>query len=264
MHELTQHTAQMLNIGRQTVRKNPFLVNETGTTNTKGDRTIEMDVKIEIAFLEYIRRNKLPVWVYSEEIGIVKPHPKPDFLVTFDPLDGSDNYILGQGLLPFGSLIAFYHGSKPRLKDVVAAGAIEYTTNRLYLFDNGQTTDENGNKVQLRNNWELDQKTPVYLETYAKGYEKYRSVGSRLFVKNQGALVSSLIYVLGNSAAAMGGIAIKSEEVGAIYALISGAGGLVISSMGNGIQNLALDHNRKYDVLAGDKSTVKLMAKMLG
>lgn len=264
MHELTQHVVQMLNIGRQTIKENPFLVEEIGTTNTKGDHTLEMDVKLETAFLDYIEENNLPVLVYSEEIGIVRPHPNPEIFVSFDTLDGSRNYRLGLGILPFGSLIAFYRGIKPKLKGVIAAGAIEYTTNRLYLFDNGQTIDENGNEVVLRNDWELDQNTQVYLETYAEGYGKYRPVGNRLFVKNQGALVSSLIYVLGNAAAAMGGVAVKSEEVGAIYALISGAGGLVVNSKGEGIQNLALDHERKYDILAGDRSTVRLIAEMLG
>lgn len=30
------------------------------------------------------------------------------------------------------------------------------------------------------------------------------------------------------------------------------------------IENLTLDHDRKYAILAGDRSTVKLMAEMLG
>lgn len=263
MHELARHTAEMLNIGRQTVRKNPFLIKEIGTTNTKGDRTIEMDTTLEAAFLDYIEKNNLPVWVYSEEIGLIKARSNPEFFVAFDPLDGTRNYISGRGLLPFGSLVAFYQGTKPQLKDVVAAGAIEYTTDRLFLFGDGKTTDETGNEILLRTDWESDRNTPVYLETYAAGYDYYRPIGRKLFVKNQGALVSSLMYVLNNCAAAMGGIAVKSEEIGAIYALINGAGGLTIDSKGNGIQNLVLDHNRKYDVLAGSKSTVELMKDCL-
>ncbi len=251
MRELSQHISTMLNTGRHIVENNPLLTKEIGTTNTKGDRTIEMDVKLESAFLDYLKVHNLPVWIYSEEIGMVREHPNPEFLAVFDPLDGSTNYKLGHGILSFGSLIAFYKGTNPQLQDVVAAGAIEYTTNRLFLFEEGRTVDEAGENVLLRQDWELDKNTPVYLETYGEGYEYYREIGNKLFVKNQGALVSSLLYLLNNASAAMGGIAVKSEEIGAIYALVKGAGGAVQDSKGEAIDELKVDHSRKYDILAG-------------
>lgn len=123
--QFSEHILQMLQLGRQTLKDSPRLIEETGATNIKGDKSIAMDVKIEELFINYIKKHNLPVNIFSEETGTTKFHPNPTHLIAFDPLDGSTNYKIGKGLFPYGILIACYQGIEPKLRNVVAAGAIE-------------------------------------------------------------------------------------------------------------------------------------------
>jgi len=66
---------EMLEIGNKLIKESPILGEETGSVNAKGDKTIEMDVKIEQAIIDYVRRNELPFNIFSEEIGFINIHP---------------------------------------------------------------------------------------------------------------------------------------------------------------------------------------------
>lgn len=53
-----QHTEEMLRIAKDAIRANPTLIEETGVVNVKGDRSIEMDVRIEELLIEYIKKTQ--------------------------------------------------------------------------------------------------------------------------------------------------------------------------------------------------------------
>lgn len=255
--QFSEHILQMLRLGQQTLKNSPLLVKETGTTNIKGDKSIAMDVKIEEYFIDYIKKHNLPVNIFSEETGTVKFHPNPTHLIAFDPLDGSTNYKLGKGLFPYGILIACYQGVTPKLKDVVVAGAIEQIHNLGWLYKDGKTTDFAGNAVYLKSDWQPERSTPIYLDLYYEvGYKIYLPLAQKLFIRNQGSTIGNLSYVLSNVAAGLGGVSMRAEEIGAVVALVKGAGGLVVSHNRVDLGEELFDPEKTYQILAGSPNII--------
>ncbi len=255
---LLHHTTEMLRLGKQVVTSQPLRIDETGLVNAKGDRSIAMDVEVEKAFIEYVQKHKLPVAIFSEEAGTISFDNDPKFLLAFDPLDGSTNYKIGNMLLPFGALIAFYDGPKPRLSSVVAAGAIEYTRDLAWVSDGIKTTDLSGGLVILKTDWSINRSTPVYLDLYYReGYEKYLALAQKISIRNTGSTIGNLSYVLSNVAAGLGGVCMRAEEIGAVYALIKGAGGIAVNNDGVDLGKEFFEPEKTYPILAGSKPIVQ-------
>lgn len=251
------HIKQMFQLAQEAV-KGPALVEETGAVNVKGDRSIGMDVRIEELLIDYIKKNNLPVNIFSEEQGIVTFHPKPEYMVAFDPLDGSTNYKLGKSILPFGLLIAFYEGVNPNLENVVAAGAIEYTRNLAWFFDGQTTTDNDGKPVVLKTDWPIHQSTPLYLDLYYKeGYDLYQPLAQQIFIRNAGSTIGNLSYLLSNVAAGLGGVCMRAEEIGAVYALVKGTQGIAVDHEGKDLGERGFNPDTTYPILAGNKNIVE-------
>ncbi len=257
MEKYAKHIRHLLELGQKLIRKHPKLIHETGAVNTKGDKSIGMDVKIEEAFLEYLKDEKLPVIVFSEEAGIVKLHSNPTHFISFDPLDGSTNYKIGEGFLPFGTLIAVFKGVKPKLKDVIAAGAIEYTRGVGWLYKNQQTMTLTGQPVLIKQDWQIEHATPIYLDIYyEKSYQLYAPLVTELSIRNTGSTIGNLTCVLSGVAAGMGHACIKAEEVGVVYALIKGAGGTVVDHDGNDFGEADFAPTKVQQLLGGAKNVV--------
>lgn len=242
----------MLLLGKKTLTQSPRLVEETGAVNVKGDRTIGMDVRIETTLVDYIKTHDIPADIFSEEIGTVSFHHAPQYTIAFDPLDGSTNYKIGKNIYPYGLLIAVYEGLEPTFRDIVASGAIEYTQNLGWLYRNGKTETLDGKQVVLKNDWNLDHHTPVYLDLYMKGgYDIYRPLADSLFIRNAGSTIGNLSYVLNGMAAAIGGVTFRPEEVGAVISLICGAGGVAVSHSGKNLLDEKYLTKSTYQLIAG-------------
>lgn len=239
--------------------------NEVGTTNAKGDRSLGMDVAIEKAVIAYIQEHNLPVQIYSEEVGMVEgSHQHPEYTFSMDPLDGSVNYKYGQGSLPFGTLVAFFKGLNPMLDDVVACGMIEHTTGSFFIFDGKKTVDNDGKKVVLNPDWQVHKTTPVYLDTfYKKGMEAYTEFAQEVFIRGSGSVVGNLTYTLSNISAAMGGISVRAEEIGAVYGLIKGACGVIVDHEGTLLGGRLFDPQGEYQLLAGNESVTNFMIRKM-
>lgn len=261
--QFVSHIKQMFQLAQEIV-KGPLLIEETGAINVKGDRSIGMDVRIEELLINYIKNNNLPVNIFSEEQGIITYHPNPEYIVAFDPLDGSTNYKIGKNILPFGLLIAFYDGINPKLENVIAAGAIEYTRNLTWVF-NGQTTTDNKDKsVILKADWLIHQSTPVYLDLYYKeGYDLYQPLAQQIFVRNTGSTIGNLSYLLSNVAAGLGGVCMRAEEIGAVYALVKGAQGFVVDNEGKDLGERSFNPETTYPILAGSKNVIEFCISKL-
>lgn len=261
---LLSHVEKMLDIGKNIVAENTNLTGETGEVNAKGDHTIAMDKAMEDALIEYIKANDIPANIFSEEIGEIKLHKHPQYLIAFDPLDGSTNYKIGKNIFPYGLLVAIYDGLTPKLNEVLVSGAIEYTRNLSWTFIDGQTYDQNKEKVNLKNDWPMDRHTPLFLDLYYKnGYELYRSLAEKIFIRNIGSTIGNLSYVLSNIASGLGGVCMRPEEIGAIYSLIKGAGGIAVDHDGNDIGEKVFSSQDTYQILAGCKNVVEFAAEQL-
>lgn len=262
--DFSEHIAQMLKLGKKTIKGSPMLTEETGVVNAKGDKSIGMDVEIERVLIEYIKQNNLPVNIFSEEIGTIEFHPNPSHLISFDPLDGSTNYKIGKGIFPYGLLIACFKGLKPKLKDVIAAGAIEYTQDLVWILKNGKTFDQKNNRVILKKDWPIHHSTPIYLDIYYKeGYRAYDSIIPNFFIRNSGSTVGNLSYVLSNIAAGLGGYCMRPEEIGAVVALIKGAGGVTVNHQGKDLGEEEFSPDKTYQILGGCKNIIDFVVKGL-
>lgn len=260
----TEHIRQMLLLAKDLVRNNPSLTSEVGTVNAKGDKTIGMDVKVEEILIDYIKKNNIPANIFSEEVGEIKFHPNPEYFIAFDPLDGSTNYKIGKNIFPYGLLIAVYKGLQPKLKDVITSGAIEYTKDLAWIYTDGKTADFNGNPIILKQDWIPSKSTPIFLDLYYKeGYELYRPLAQQLFIRNIGSTIGNLSYVLENIAAGLGGVCMRPEEIGAIYSLIKGAGGITVNHKGEDIGDMPFTPNTTYQILAGSKNIIDFAIEKL-
>lgn len=264
MDSIKNHILTMLQLGKELVKAEPHLTQETGDVNAKGDRSIQMDVKVEQVLVDYIKENNLPVNIFSEEIGMIEFHPNPTHLIAFDPLDGSTNYKIGKNIYPYGLLIACYQGISPKLGDVITAGAIEYTKDLAWVYSEGKTTNLKGNDVLLRDDWKVHRSTPVYLDLYYEdGYKAYTPLAQKVFIRNQGSTIGNLSYVLSNIAAGMGGICMRPEEIGAIVSLIKGAGGITVNHNGDDIGQETFSPNKTYQILGGAKNIIDFATEQL-
>jgi len=259
-----EHVLKMLEIGKKIIAKNPLLTKEVGTINVKGDKTIAMDVKMEQALIDYIKKNNLPVIIFSEEIGTLKLHPHPTHLIVFDPLDGSTNYKLGKNFLPYGLLIACYHGIKPKLKDIIAAGAVEYTTNSGWIYNGQQTMTLKNKPVNLNKKWEITRSTPAYFDLYRKfAFLSFEPLVEKFSLRWNGSTIACLLYVLNEAAAIFGSHYMRPEEIGAIVGLIKGAGGAVVDFQGKDLGEEFFSTEKNYPIIVGNKDAVKYAVKVL-
>lgn len=255
---LSDHIEAMLSLAKKIISSNPTLSEEVGTVNVKGDKTIKMDAKMEEALIKYIRDKDIPADIFSEEIGTLKFKGKAEYIIAFDPLDGSTNYKIGKNIYPYGLLIAIYDNLTPKLKDVIASGAIEYSRDLTWIYENGKTYDVKGNIVQLKNDWALDRHTPIYLDLYYReGYISYVPLAEKLFIRNMGSTIGNLSYVLENIASGLGGVCMRPEEIGAIVSLIKGAGGIAVDHRGNDLGDVDFATDKTYQIVAGSRAVIE-------
>ncbi len=261
---LHEHIKNMLLLAKKIISDSPLLIDEIGSTNAKGDKTIGMDSKIENEMIRYIKENDIPAHIFSEEVGMVKFHSKPEYLITFDPLDGSTNYKVGKNIFPYGFLVAAYDELSPKLGDVITSGAIEFTHNLAWIFKDQKTYLLDDSPVEIKNDWNITKSTPVYLDLYYKeGYETYSPLAQQVFIRNMGSTIGNLSYVLSNIAAALGGVCMRPEEIGTITSLIKGAGGVVVDHGRNNLNDMPFSPEKTYQILAGNKNVVDFMVDKL-
>lgn len=240
------------------------LTNKTGKINIKGDESIEMDVRIEELFIDYIKEHDLPADIFSEEIGTVSFHKNPQYLIVFDPLDGSTNYKLGHKILPYGVLIAIYAKSNPKLRDVMVAGMLDHPTSKIWIYDGLKTKEVKKDLVILSKIWPIHRSTPIQVDLYYKeNYQKFSAMAGNLHIKNIGSTVGSILYLLTQTAAVYGSVCMRPEEVGAMYGLIKGAGGVVVDHRGNDLSEQDFNSDKTYEILAGNKRIVEFCVEEL-
>lgn len=260
----TSHISRMLELAQNTLATPADLSAETGAINVHGDSTLEVDAAVEEKILAYVKGQGLPVEVYSEEIGRVRFHPNPTHRLDIDPLDGSTNYKVGRGVWPYGVLLAISKSLEPQVGDVIIAGALEFTHAQRWVYDGEQTFDGNGSPTRIpKTTSAITASTPVCLNLYTSGYETFLPLAGKVFPRNTGAAVGNLACVLAQAAPALGDAHMKAEEIGAVHALLKGAGARTCDLRGNSIERQHLEPGRRYGLLAGDEAVVAAMVTAL-
>ncbi|KKP69823.1 hypothetical protein A2X44_05120 [candidate division CPR3 bacterium GWF2_35_18] len=260
--DFSYHIKTILELAKETFQENQSLNKEIGIINVKGDEVLAMDKKMESVIIDYLRKEKLPVSIFSEEIGFLELHNNPTHLVVFDPLDGSTNYQIGQNLMPYGLMIAVYEGSTPKLSDIKASGMYEVTSKRGFIFDGSTTRNLEGVQISVNRQWGISAKTPVHFDLYYKeAVQKFGSLAQNVHLKWGGSNISSLLYVLSEIGAVMGSVKMRPEEIGAVASLINGANGIVVDLKGNNLMNYSFGVDSIYPFIAGNKEIVRYLIK---
>jgi fructose-1,6-bisphosphatase/inositol monophosphatase family enzyme len=258
---LATHTKNMMLAVQSVLTSHPDLTNVTGDINVKGDQSIQADVAAETTVISYIRQNLPSANIFSEESGASIQQSSAPYLIAFDPLDGSTNYALGKGLLPFGFLMCIFGGNSPLIGDVVAAGAIELTTGLGWIYDGHHTITLDDRQVVISDDWVANRSTPFYFDLYYReAYEAYAALPEEVFIRNTGSSIGNLTLVLAGAAAGLGSVRMRPEEIGAIYALIQGAGGVVVDHDGTDLGLRPFSSNSTYPILAGSKLVIEFVA----
>jgi fructose-1,6-bisphosphatase/inositol monophosphatase family enzyme len=264
MDNLSRNIKEMLIMGFEVAKSSNNSGKGTGEINTNGEETIELDKILENLYIDYIKKNNLPWNIFSEEVGWVKFHPNPEYTIAFDPLDGSANYKFGNNLLPYGTLMAVYRGVNPKIGDVLASGAMDFTTEKGYVFDGNQTKDFDNNKIVIKNDWQIDRTMPVNFDLYwKKSYDLFSPLAEKIHIRWCGSVVGSLMYLLEGASAVMGAPCLKPEEVGAVTSLVLGAGGVVDWTGEMKLAEQSFDTDKKYGLIGGGEKVVDFVVGKL-
>jgi fructose-1,6-bisphosphatase/inositol monophosphatase family enzyme len=263
-----KHILKILELVNDLLSTSALKNKKVDMVNSNGEKPMEIDLQVEDLVVEYIKSHHLPYKIFAEEGGFIDFTEDAEFLVAFDPLDGSTNYSVGKNLLPYGFLIAVYNNLEPKMSDVICAGALEFTDKLSWLYNGGETFKIiNGKPVPMD---KIDQKivpdlhTPVYLDLYKKvSYDFYASFVQKIFIRNTGSTIGNLALTLEGASTALGGSTIKAEEIGALYSLIKGAGGEIIDEQGNDFGEIPFSGSKFFEVLGGNPSVIDLMKSII-
>ncbi len=124
---------------------------DTGQTNIQGETVQKLDRIAEDSMVEVLRRSECVAAMASEEENHVIEVPADmagDYVVLFDPLDGSTNI---DGNVSIGTIFSVYRRHDPNevlRKDIlrpgreqIAAGYILYGTSTVFTYTTGSTVD---------------------------------------------------------------------------------------------------------------------------
>jgi fructose-1,6-bisphosphatase/inositol monophosphatase family enzyme len=150
------------------------------------------------------------------------------------------------------------------VKDVAVAGAFEQTSDIGWVFDGLNTKRLNGEVVKVQYPWQTHRSTPVYFDLYySNAYKAFTPLAEKIHIRWSGSNIGSLLYVLTETAAAMGAWQERAEEVGTMYALIKGAGGVAVDYQGHDLGEEKFDTQKTYQILAGSQEIVKFCVETL-
>jgi len=149
----------------------------TGTTNVQGERVQKLDQIANDTFVEVLRRSGCVAAMASEEEDdfiTVAEETAGDYIVVFDPLDGSSNIDVGVSI---GTIFGIYRkdpGETIGLKSIlrpgrqlVSAGYIVYGSSTVLVYSTGRSVDcftldpSSGEFFQTRANLRMPHETKV-------------------------------------------------------------------------------------------------------
>ncbi|MCA9559734.1 MAG: class 1 fructose-bisphosphatase [Myxococcales bacterium] len=124
----------------------------TGDTNVQGESVQKLDQIANDTFIEVLRRSGCVAVMASEEMDdvvVVEPELAGDYVVAFDPLDGSSNI---DASVSIGTIFAIYPRTSPRGeasaadllrpgREMVGAGYIVYGSSTVLTYSAGETVD---------------------------------------------------------------------------------------------------------------------------
>ncbi len=229
---------------------------------------------------------KYPILVaYSEERGKEElKSGRSGHSAVFDDIDGTMNFKYGNGMLPYGSIIGIFNRTKPRFKDYLAAGFLEFNSGNLFYAERDKGTylvsawakhGMNGDEMRISTSErkKMDGRHPplkIVPDFYMLGslgkhfahfcdstwLGDFRSSATHMALVASGAID---IFVAAdncdNPAKRRTG-----EELGPGYALVTEAGGAILDWKGNDIgpEEIGLDKGKPFHIVAASTRNIGL------
>ena len=125
----------------------------------KADVVTKGDMEIGEKIIKTLLISKPQIVVESEEKGKesnLEPGEQERFYVAIDDIDGTNNLRVGNGLLPYCSMIVAFDGSKKtkagyKYSDYTHAACIDYSTDKIFYTEKGlgkvEVYDTGWNKI---------------------------------------------------------------------------------------------------------------------
>lgn len=210
------------------------------------------DMAISNFLMDFFEKQRIPAIIYSEESGKKELVKKPKYTITFDDLDGTDNYYRGRGLLPYCTVVTFFDSPKPNFEDAIAAGILEHNSRRLWYAERGKGCFLNDIKVNTSKIRKLDRRTLIIIDHYAgcESIQKFLDIYPNSWVKDFGSAALHLAGVSSGLFDAFLSSSGKAHELGAGYLLIKEAEGFLSDWSGSSLDKTVYNFNEKYLIIA--------------
>lgn len=119
----------------------------TGSENAFGDSTLVLDRKAEDAIISTLELSDTSFAIMSEEIGVILPDGRPEFMALIDPVDGSTNLKRGVPLCSIGIAVVPY-GETLTTDDIELSIIESIFTDEVYIARKGHGVTRNGRAVR--------------------------------------------------------------------------------------------------------------------
>ena len=227
------------------------------------DISTQGDMAVSETLTRFFKEQKIPAVLYSEESGRTELTRNPEYTITFDDIDGTDNYHRGRGMLPYCTVVTIFDSPEPNFENALVAGVIEHNSKRIWhaVRDNGCYL--NGLRVNTSGRKNLDRRTLVIIDHYTSGRDisRFLRIYPESWVKDFGSAAFHLAGVSSGLFDAHLSHSQKAHELGAGYLLIKEAGGFLADWGDKALDRTRYDFDAKYSIVAA--STKELGKKLL-
>ncbi len=230
------------------------------------------DVAVSHALLAHFKESQIPAIVYSEEAGKRQYGEKPQFLIGFDDIDGTENWRRSENVMPYTTIIFVYDNPEPLFKNALVAVMQEHTSGHTWLAVRGEgcyfkKKDWSGfQRCYTSGEKALTRKTGVRLDLYAMREQKdaITALVEAAWVKDAGSSGYHFAAVSNGCIDAFINSAGKGHEFGAGYLLIKEAGGFVVDSKGHSYDAKPFAFDGRYDYVCAATKELgeKILSKM--
>ena len=227
------------------------------------DITTEGDIAVSITLINFFKEHKIPAVLYSEEAGKINIVKNPQFTITFDDIDGTDNYYRGRKLLPHCTIVTIFDSVNPYFENALISGIIEHNSGNIWHAIRNNGCFLNDKRVYTSKRENFDRRTLVIIDHYAshKNIDTLLNIYLKSWIKDFGSAAFHLAGISSGLFDAYISHSQKAHELGAGYLLIKEAGGYIVDFNGRSLEKMEYVFNRKYQVVAA--SSEKLGKRIL-
>ncbi|NQV00121.1 MAG: hypothetical protein HQ538_05235 [Parcubacteria group bacterium] len=237
--------------------------------NQFGDTAVKADIECEKVIINYLKKQKVPIRIISEEHGTNDLNDNPIYLGILDGIDGSKVYKESRGKGRYGTMLGIFNNLDPTYNDYVFGGIMEHSTNKLFYdlkyggsFIRESNKDKNINVSDCR---DLNQSTKIYADIILDKSLNTTFIYDTYLSRLEGFKINDLHSTSAHYIdLASGVIDLNLEctrkgnlEIAIGYGFIKEAGGVVVDMEGEDIGT------KKYSEYAQDKHVANISASTI-